>query len=83
MMLEDNMEVPIGSVKETLMEAIDNRERPEDTALLAAIFSHIAEVQVRLTVPLRSRHPVTIVVPFALVGRRQGLFSLSHSTKAS
>jgi hypothetical protein len=44
MMFEDNMEVPIGSVKDALIEAVAERECPEDTALIASIFSHIAEV---------------------------------------
>lgn len=53
MMLEDNMEVPIGSVKEALLEAIADRESPEDTALIASIISHIAEV-------LRFDHPLSL-----------------------
>jgi hypothetical protein len=44
MMFEDNMEVPIGSVKDALVEAVAERECPEDTALIATIFSHVAEV---------------------------------------
>jgi len=44
MMFEDNMEVPIASVKDTFIEATAERESPEDTALIASIFSYIAEV---------------------------------------
>lgn len=45
MMMEDNMEVPTGSVKDTLIEAVADRENLEDTALMASIFSYIAEVR--------------------------------------
>lgn len=43
MVLEDSLEVPIGSVKDALLEATAQREAPKDTALLADIFAFIAQ----------------------------------------